>query len=83
MEAFNYTSPGDLYFLKGSPFRRRAQVSYRRFNSAAEALRFAIEAMPAPILQGCFMEVEGEQYEADQMRELYESAQYPLPRLEA
>jgi hypothetical protein len=81
MEEFSYTSPGELYYPRGKT--AHCSPYHRHFNSAAEALRYAIEGVPAPFLQGCFMEVEGERYGAKQMRQLYESAKYPLPRLEA
>jgi hypothetical protein len=83
MEAFNYASPGELYYPSSKIVKRPPHLTYRRFSTAAEALRFAIEGIPALFLQGCFMEVDGERYGANQIRELYDSAQYPLPRMEA
>jgi hypothetical protein len=81
MEAFKYASPGELFYPRASTFHKRPGLNYRRFATAAEALRFAIEGIPAPILHGCFIEVEGERYHAGQMRELYDSSNYPLARL--
>jgi hypothetical protein len=82
-DTFDYRSPGELFFSKAQGIHKyRPGVNYRRFSTAAEAIRFAIEDIPPPLLAGCYMEVEGERYEANQMRELYQSAEYPLPRLE-
>jgi hypothetical protein len=80
MERFNYATPGELYFPKLSAVQRPYGIMYRRFGTAAEALRFAIENIPSPFLQNCYMEVEGERFEARQMQQLYESVEYPLPR---
>jgi hypothetical protein len=82
MEEFNYARPGELYYPSGRIVKRYPHLTYRRFNTAAEALRFAMEGIPAPFLLGCYMEVEGKRYGAHQMRELYDSVQYPLPRVE-
>jgi hypothetical protein len=81
MDDFNYASPGELYYPKPSALRHPHGVNFRRFRTAAEAIRFAIENIPAPFLQGCFMEVDGQRYAANQLRELYESAEYPLQRI--
>jgi hypothetical protein len=81
MSAFDYASPCELYYPKAASFKKRSGMTYRRFATAAEALRFAIEGIPAPVLQGCFMEVDGERYHPGQMRELYDSKDYPLTRL--
>jgi len=55
-------------------------VGYRRFRSAAEAIRFAIEELPAyPALQ-TWMNVGDERFDGDAIRRLYDSGEYPLPR---
>ena len=53
----------------------------RRFDTAAEAIRFAIEELPPPLLVGAYLQVEDERFDSDQIRELYQSAAYPLERL--
>jgi hypothetical protein len=82
MTTFNYQSPGELYYPKAPAIKRKPPITYRRFATAAEALRYAIESFPALVLQGCYMEVEGERYDANQMRELYDSADYPFERMQ-
>jgi len=49
--------------------------------TAAEAIRFAIEALPAPLLVGAYLQVGDERFDSDQIRELYQSDAYPLERL--
>jgi Arc/MetJ-type ribon-helix-helix transcriptional regulator len=79
MENFNYDATAELY-----PTRRYAksqQAQYRRFNSAADAIRYAIEEMPAKWLTGTHLEVEEKRFEGNSIRALYDAANYPLPRM--
>jgi len=55
-------------------------MRYKRFAQAADAVRFAIEELPSELFLGAFIEVDGERYGCDEIRRLYESAGYPLPR---
>lgn len=56
-------------------------MRYRRFDTAAEAIRFAIEELPPLMLVGACLQIEDERFDSDQIRELYQSAAYPLERL--
>jgi hypothetical protein len=56
-------------------------MSYRRFDTAAEAIRFAIEELPAALLLGAFLEVDEVRFGGDDIRRLYDSPDYPLPRV--
>jgi len=77
MTDFDFEALAVLYPGRGG---RRDFIGYRRFPSAALALRYAIEDMPRVRLDGAMLEVNEDRYDKDQMLELYLSAGYPLPR---
>jgi hypothetical protein len=55
-------------------------MRYQRFAQAAEAIRHAIEKLPAKLLAGTSLQVNNQRYNARQIRALYESECYPLSR---
>jgi hypothetical protein len=55
-------------------------MSYRRFASAAEALRFAIEELAPAAPAGAALEVGDRRLDLHDMRRLYEASAYPLAR---
>ena len=76
---FDYAASAELYMLKRKRGARQ-QVSYRRFATAAEAIRFAIEDFPAVRTLGAWMQVGDERFNSDDIRRLYESNDYPQRR---
>jgi hypothetical protein len=82
MRPFNYASAAELFPTRNLR-ARRTSVGYRRFNRAAEAIRFAIEELPPELLHGAHMEVDEERFDSGAIRRLYEDAGYPLPRKKA
>ena len=78
MTEFDYNAPAELYAAQG-----RRGFRYRRFFNAGEAIRYAIEKLPASLLSGTRLAVEEQHYDGKQIRLLYESEHYPLrwPRL--
>jgi len=79
MSEFNYKAAAELF-----PTRRRIPqrqpLGYKRFAQAAQAIRFAMEDVAPELLVGACLEVEEQRYSSDDIRRLYESAEYPLAR---
>lgn len=76
---FDYAAPAEVFacWSRGSS---RRPVAYRRFDSGAEAIRFAIEEFPSDVLFGTVLEVNEQRFDAAQIRKLYESKAYSLER---
>jgi hypothetical protein len=81
MSAFNYSSQAELFPTRNRKSRRQP-LGYRRFDRAAEAIRFAIEELPAQSLAGAYLEVEEQRFDSVGIRRLYDSTDYPLARRE-
>ncbi|HEX4409465.1 MAG TPA: hypothetical protein VH206_11885 [Xanthobacteraceae bacterium] len=77
--AFDYSSAAELFIGKrrGGP---RQLLNYRRFATAAEAIRFAVEDFPAVRTLGAWMKVGDARYDSNDIYRLYESGDYPLRR---
>ena len=76
---FDYAAMAELYPARSCK-RSLGHVTYKRFEVAAEALRFAMEELPSQYLLGTYLEVEEERFDGHQIRSLYESKSYPLSR---
>ena len=61
-------------------WKRTSRLGYKRFDTVAEALRFAIEVMPASLLRGSILEVEEARFDSTQIQRLYDAGDYPLQR---
>jgi hypothetical protein len=75
---FDYSAPAELF-----PSRNRkikSLLKYRRFDKAADAIRFAMEELPAPVLLGAYIEIDEVRLDHQDIRDLYESADYPLKK---
>jgi hypothetical protein len=76
---FDYEAGAELFPTRSRKFNRQF-ARYRRFDRAADALRFAIEEVPPRLLLGACLEVEEERFDSNEMRCLYDSAEFPLAR---
>ena len=78
MDKFDYAAPAELF-----PARNRriaSKVKYRRFDRAADAIRFAMEELPEPLLLGAYIEINEERLGHKDIRALYDSSSYPLKK---
>jgi hypothetical protein len=78
LTGFDFKAPAELYPSRSR--RVRGPFSYKRFNTAAEAVRFAVEEMPGGALLGATLEVNESRYTEAEMRALYDSPAFPLKR---
>ena len=76
---FDYGAPAELFMAKRKGGSRQP-LGYRRFATAAEAIRFAIEDFPTMRTLGAWMQVGDERFDGDAIQRLYESSNYPLQR---
>ena len=79
MGNFNYSGSAELYTVD----KRRAgrhSMTFRRFETAAKAIRYSIEELPDASLPGTILEVNEERFHYKEIRKLYDSHAYPLRR---
>lgn len=76
---FDYCSPAELFVGKRKRGPRQ-RLGYRRFATAAEAIRFAVEDFPAIRTLGAWMQVGDERFDSEAIQRLYVGQEYPLPR---
>lgn len=78
MQKFDFNAPAELF-----PSRNRkiaSKVRYRRFDTAADAIRFAVEELPEPLLLGAYIEINEARLGHKDIRALYESDGYPFEK---
>jgi hypothetical protein len=75
MSSFDYNVPGRT--VSGEP-AKGSRTKYRRFATAAEALRYAVEDLRIPKAFGAWLEVGDERFDSSEIQRLYEADDYPL-----
>jgi Arc/MetJ-type ribon-helix-helix transcriptional regulator len=71
MPAIDFNAPAELFVR--ATLRRGRPVRYRRFETASEAVRFAVEELPEDESQAAVIEVDEVRYEGTAIRALYET----------
>lgn len=79
MNDFNYSGPAELYIANRRRIGRNS-MSYRKFETAAKAIRYSIEELPCANLPGTILEANEQRYHHKEIRKLYDSRAYPLQR---
>jgi len=79
MNPIHYSSPAEIYVANGMKGKRN-NMAYRRFPTAAEAIRFIIEDLSHARQVGSVMEVNERRHYHKEIRALYDDEAYPLPR---
>lgn len=75
----DFNTPAELYSGRNSGMRRSSGLRYRRFDTLAEAVKFAVEQIPAQ-LDFATIDAGEASFRAAEIRRLYSSAEFPLPR---
>jgi hypothetical protein len=75
MAKFDYSAPAELFPSRNRKISQR--VKYRRFDKAADAIQFAMEELPEPLLLGATIVLDETRLSHKDIRELYDSADFP------
>ncbi len=78
LTGFDYDAAAELFIARSRAAASRPK--YQRFDTAAEAVRFVVEELPAAVLPGAYLLVEEVRFSVADIRSLYDSAGYPLAR---
>jgi Arc/MetJ-type ribon-helix-helix transcriptional regulator len=77
--SFDYDAPAEFFLAKRMKRRRE---KCRRFATAAEAIRYAVEELPSLRSLGAWMQVGDERFNGDEIQRLDEASDYPLRKPE-
>jgi hypothetical protein len=74
MPPFDYNAPAELFLAKRT---KNSREKYRRFATAAEAIRYAVETLRTPKAFGAWLEVGDERFNSAEIERLYEALPKP------
>lgn len=80
MADFDYTSPAELFIGKGRGSSGGSHMTYRRFPTSAEAIKYAVWTLKANSLASAALVVGEDRYSGAQIRDLYDGTKYPFSR---
>lgn len=85
-DPFDYAAPAELYFIlrrkpAGKMMGPWRGITYRRFPSAASAIRFLMEDISPDAVVSATIEVAQGRFEKDGIGHLYRAGAYPLDRV--
>jgi hypothetical protein len=81
-EVFDYEAEAELFSARNRKSSRQSS-GYKRFDRAAEAIRFAIEDLPPEQLLRAHLQVEEARFDGNGIRRLYDAPAFPLARRDA
>jgi hypothetical protein len=76
---YELRAPAELFLAK--PIKG-SRTKYRRFATAAEAIRYAVEDLRTPLAFGAGLQVGDERFNSVEIQRLYEDGEYPLRKSE-
>jgi hypothetical protein len=79
MSKFNYLAPAVLWPRPSVDLNNR-RGNYRRFDTAANAIRHVLEEVPATMLSGTVLATENRCFGSEEIHGLYDAEDYPLRR---
>ena len=74
MSSFDYSAPAELFLAKPA---KGSREKYRRFGTAAEALRYAVEDLRTPKTFGAWLQIGDERFNSTEIEHLYEALRKP------
>jgi hypothetical protein len=80
MGDFDYTAPAELFVGRRRGSSRGSHMTYKRFSTSAEAIRYAVETLDTVSLASAALVVGEDRYDGAQIREIYDDTRYPLSR---
>src|SRR6478672_4142313 len=79
MDTFDFSAEAELFPSRARASRRQP-VGYKRFDRAADAVRFAVAELPPEAPVGDYLELGEAGFSGQHIQRLYESTDYSLPR---